>query len=102
MLNASCVLIKRKMVNSELWSGHILGSYVTHVLHTARISDVECVLCVDKEKDGKCGAMERPYATIGSYVTHVLHTARISNVECFLCDDNEKDDKCGAMERPHD
>ena len=21
------------------------------------------VLCVDKEKDGKCGAMERPYTT---------------------------------------
>ena len=61
MSNASCVLIKRKMVNVELWSGHILGSYVTHVLHTARISNVECFLCVDKEKDGKCGAMERPY-----------------------------------------
>ena len=61
MLNASCVMIMRKMVNVELWSGHILGSYVIHVLHTARISNVECVLCVDKEKDCKCGAMERPY-----------------------------------------
>ena len=34
---------------------HILGLYVTYVLHTARISNVESVLCVDKEKDGKCG-----------------------------------------------
>ena len=58
MLNAS-VLIKRKMV--KLCSEHIPNSYVTHVLHTARISNIECVLCDDKEKDGKCGAMERPY-----------------------------------------
>ena len=33
---------------------------MTYVLHTARISDVESVQGVDKEKDGKCGAMERP------------------------------------------
>ena len=34
-VKASFVLIKRKTVNVEL--GHILGSYVTYVLHTARI-----------------------------------------------------------------
>ena len=53
MSNASCVLIKRKMVNVELWSSHILGSYVTLVLHTARIDNVECVLRVDKGKKFK-------------------------------------------------
>ena len=33
--------------------GHIQGLYVTHVLHTARISKSESVLCVDKERYGK-------------------------------------------------
>ena len=55
-----CVLIKKKMVNVELWSSHILGSYVTNLLYTARFSNVECVLCVNKEKDSECGAMEWP------------------------------------------
>ena len=27
---------------------------MTYVLHIARISTVKCILCVDKEKDGKC------------------------------------------------
>lgn len=27
-------------------SAHVLGSNVTYVLHTARISNVECVLCI--------------------------------------------------------
>ena len=49
MSKAFCALIERKMVNLEL--GQILGSYVTHALHTARISNVQCVLCIDKEKD---------------------------------------------------
>ena len=42
------------MVNVELWSSHILGSYGIHVLHTARISTVERILYTDKEKDDKC------------------------------------------------
>ena len=29
-------------------SSHILGSYI---LHFARISSVECILCVDKDED---------------------------------------------------
>ena len=32
-------------------SSHILGSYVTHVLHTAMISNVQSGLCIN-EKDG--------------------------------------------------
>ena len=28
----------------------------TYVMHTARIKNEECVLCVDKEKRVKCGA----------------------------------------------
>ena len=33
-------------------SGHILGSYVTRVLHTARVSNVESVMCGNKCKVG--------------------------------------------------
>ena len=41
MSKVSGVFIKRKIINVELWSGHVLGSCMTDVLHTARISDVE-------------------------------------------------------------
>ena len=34
---------------------------MTNVVRTARIRNVESFLCVDKEKDDKCGAMEQPY-----------------------------------------
>ena len=42
----------------ELWRthgewGHILGSYLTCVLHTARISNVEIVMYDERMKDGK-------------------------------------------------
>ena len=33
--------------------GHIFGSYLTRVLHTARISDVGLVLCGERMKDGQ-------------------------------------------------
>ena len=33
--------------------GHILGSYLTRVLHTARISNVGLVLCGERMKDGQ-------------------------------------------------
>ena len=33
--------------------GHILGSYLTNVLHTARTSNVDVVLCGKRIKDGK-------------------------------------------------
>ena len=33
--------------------GHILGSYLTCVLHTARISNVEIVMYDERMKDGK-------------------------------------------------
>ena len=49
MSNVSCVLIKRKIVNVELWSGHVLGclgSYVTYVSHNTWMSNVENVLYV--------------------------------------------------------
>ena len=54
---------------SRLVSGHVLGSYVTHVLHTARIS--------------YHGTTERLMVSghiLDSYVTYVLHTARIGKV----------------------
>ena len=50
---------------------HLLGSYVTDDLHTARISDDERVLYNDTET-----LMGRlPSHLLGSYVTHGLHTA---------------------------
>ena len=54
---------------------HLLGSYVTHVLHTARIRYDERVLYNDTGK-----LMVRLLShLIGSYVSHVLNTAWISN-----------------------
>ena len=35
-----------------MMSGHILGSPVTSVLRTVRISNVQCALCIDR--DGSC------------------------------------------------
>ena len=42
----------------ELWRtlgewSHILGSYLTRVLHTARISNVDDAMCGERMKDGK-------------------------------------------------
>ena len=59
---------------------HLLGSYVTHVLHTARISNDERVLYNDTET-----LMVRLLShLLGSYVTHVLQIARTSNDERVL------------------
>ena len=33
--------------------GHILGSYLTCILHTARISNIIVVLCDERMKDGR-------------------------------------------------
>ena len=33
--------------------GHILGSYLTRVLHTARISNVDVAMCGERMKDAK-------------------------------------------------
>ena len=64
---------------------HLLGSYVTHVLHTAWISNDERVLYNDTET-----LMVRLLShLLGSYVTHVLHTAWISNDERVLYNDTE-------------
>ena len=71
MSKVSRVLIKKKMVNVELWSGHVLGSYVTNLLYTARFSNVECVLCVNKEKDSKCGAMEWPCTRLSRFICDI-------------------------------
>ena len=38
--------------------------YETYVLHTAWISNIENAPCANNEKDGKCGAMERPHTKI--------------------------------------
>ena len=59
---------------------HLQGSYVTHVLHTSRISNDERVLYNDTET-----LMVRLLShLLGSYVTDVPHTARISNNETVL------------------
>ena len=59
---------------------HLLGSYVTDVLHTARISNDDRVLYNDTET-----LMVRLLShLLGSYVTHVLQTARINNDERVL------------------
>ena len=34
--------------------GHILGSYLICILHTARISKVDFALCSERMRDGKC------------------------------------------------
>ena len=57
-----------------------MGSYLTHVLHTARISSNERVLYNDTQK-----LLVRLLShLLGSYETHVLHTARISNTETLM------------------
>ena len=54
---------------------HLLGSFVTHVLHTVRISNDERLVYNDTET-----LMVRLLSNLlGSYMTHVLHTSRISN-----------------------
>ena len=64
---------------------NLLGSNVTHVLHTARISNDERVLYNDTETQ-----MGRLLSNLlGSYVTHVLRTARISNDDRVLYNDTE-------------
>ena len=64
---------------------HLLGSYVTHVLHTAWISNDERVLYNDTET-----LMVRLLShLIGSYMAHFLHTAWISNDERVLYNDIE-------------
>ena len=93
MLKASCVSIdKEKMVNVEF--GHILGLYVTYILHTARNSygKVSCVLIKRNMVNVEFGH------TLGSYVAYILHTARISNVGSILqvCVDKDNDGDCGA------
>ena len=32
--------------------GHLLGTHVTYVKHTVKISNVKNIYCVDKRKDG--------------------------------------------------
>ena len=64
---------------------HLLSSYVTHVLHTARISNDKRVLYNDIET--LMGRLRSHL--LGSYVTHVLHTAKISNDERVLYNDAE-------------
>ena len=54
---------------------NLLGSYVTHVLHTSRISNDERVLYNDTETM----TVRLLSHLLGLYVTHVLHTAWISN-----------------------
>ena len=36
--------------------GHVLSSCVIHILHAARTSNVDGIICSDEEKDRKCGA----------------------------------------------
>ena len=56
---------------------------MTHVLHTARISNDDRVLYNDTEK-----LMVRLLShLLGSYVRHVLHTTRISNDKRVLYND---------------
>ena len=77
MMKEYCIMIETPMGRLP---SHLLGSYVTHVLHTARISNDERVLYNDTET-----LMVRLLShLLGSYVTDVLHTAWISNDEGVL------------------
>ena len=69
----------------ERLPSHLLGPYVTHVLHTARISHDERVLYNDTETL----TVRLLNHLLGSYVTHVLHTAWISNDERVPYNDTE-------------
>ena len=61
---------------------HLLGSYVTDDLHTARISDDERVLY-----NGTETLMGRlPSHLLGSYVTHVPHTSRSAMMKEYCID----------------
>ena len=62
---------------------------MTHVLHSARISNDERVLYNDTQT-----LMVRLLSyLLGSYVTDVPHTARISNDERVLYNDRDTDGK---------
>ena len=63
---------------------HLLASKVTHVLHTARISNDERVLY-----DTETLILRLRSHLLGSYLTDVLHTAWISNDETVLYNDTE-------------
>ena len=79
MMKEYCIMIKSETLRARLLS-HLLGSYVTHVLQIARISNAERVLYNDTET-----LMGRLLShLLGSYVTHVLQIARISNAERVL------------------
>ena len=50
---------RARALSTELWRthgerGHILGLYLTHVLHTTRISNVKIILNGEKMKAGEC------------------------------------------------
>ena len=45
--------LKLRRTHGERRHIYILGSYLTRVLHTARISNVDVVLCGERMKDGK-------------------------------------------------
>ena len=81
-------MIKSEILRARLLR-HLLGSYVTHVLHTARINNDERVLYNDTET--LMGRLQSHL--LGSYVTHVLHTARINNDERVLYNDKVRDTK---------
>ena len=61
---------------------HLVGSYLTDVLHTARISNDERVLYNDTETIIVRVNILRYLLVL--YVTHVRHTAWISNDERVL------------------
>ena len=74
MMKEYCIMIKSEILRARLLR-HLLGSYVTHVLHTARISNDDRVLYNDTET-----LMVRLLSHLmGSYVSHDVHTAWISN-----------------------
>ena len=64
---------------------NLLGSYVTHVLHTARISNDERV----PHNDTETLMIRLSSHLLGLYVTNALHTVRMSNNERVLYNDME-------------
>ena len=50
MMKENCIMIETPMGRLPR---HLLSSYVTHVLHTARISNDERELYNDRDTDGK-------------------------------------------------
>ena len=63
---------------------HLLGSYVTHVLHTARISNDERVLYNDTETIIVRVNILLSYL-LDSYVTQVLHTVGSAMMKATAC-----------------